>query len=349
MNKAFIDARLYNNGVGLWFFVPDDAEAYGAGRACNGFGAVRYREGSVYCGPLFFDGKNYNKLGYGRQDFSLSELGAFDAGLGARKAFFIGNFDYRKTDWIYGNGVLYYSDIDGNPKYFVKGFFEGLFKTGAYDGAFDYGTLANGFTPDMERDFDEWRIVFDRVMAAAKNVRELKTLYIGDSYFEFWANGRDCTPFYSTHDNSSNLNIGVGGTTFDVWNNRFAQEIETLPCPERIALNLGFNDIHMGRSAERTFAEFKRAVAFFRSFLPNVKIFLSNVVKAPAFETRYAEEEKFNAMAARSAERLGVAVIDMRTVIEKAGEGGECFAEDRVHLNPRGYSAYIAAIDAATA
>ena len=51
---------------------------------------------------------------------------------------FVGYFDYRKTNWIYGNGVLYYRDLEGKPSRFVKGFFSCLNKTGEYKGDFDF-------------------------------------------------------------------------------------------------------------------------------------------------------------------------------------------------------------------
>lgn len=62
----------------------------------------------------------------------------------------MGAFDYRKTDWIYGNGVMYFVDENGEPQYFIKGFFSGLDKIGEWQGEFDYATLLNDYTRDME-------------------------------------------------------------------------------------------------------------------------------------------------------------------------------------------------------
>lgn len=320
--------------VGVQFFVPEDAAAYSAGKPCKGFGSVRYGEGSVYCGELYFDGKNYNKLGFGRQDFMLSELGSLNPDRKMRKAFYIGSFDYRKTDWIYGNGVMYYVDADNRPACFVKGFFEGVNKVGEYKGEFSADCLAYGFAPETERNFDEWHDVLAKEYSKKSELKSLKNLFIGDSYFEFWHMEKfSGTEFYKTFDCAENLNIGVGGTRFADWVN-FLNELNDLPVPERIFINLGFNDIHCNRSAEQVYEDYLKVILILKERFPAAKIYLLNVVNAPAAEVFYAEEEKFNGMTKASSAVLGVNVIDMRSVIAAASD---VFFTDDIHLNSRGY------------
>ncbi|MDE6274437.1 MAG: SGNH/GDSL hydrolase family protein [Clostridiales bacterium] len=342
MVKTF--EHFYDLSEGVLFFAPDDEAAYAAGKPCNGFGSVRYREGSIYCGQLYFDGAEYNKLGFGRQDFLLSEIGALDSFWRIRKAFFIGQYDYRKTEWIYGNGVLYYVNENNKPAFFKKGFFEGLTKVADYEGEFDYSTLVAGYTPDMECDFDDQIDTLDRALERRENVKSLDTLFIGDSYFEFW-NKTEYTGelFYDAFDNANMLDIGVGGTKFSDWL-RFMPHLDVLPQPKRILINLGFNDIHFKFSAEETFENYKKVLAQLRARFPQAEYMLLNVVKAPEFSAFYAEEEKLNQMTKAAEHELHVKVFDMRSEIERAGAGGDCFHADRVHLNARGYQAYSAFI-----
>ena len=131
--------------VGIQFFVPNNMALYKSGKPCHGFGQIKYGEGSVYIGEVYFDGKEFHKLGYGRQDFTYSLIGNVDSIINEKIYLFVGEFDYRKTNWIYGNGVLYYRDLEGKPSRFVKGFFSCLNKTDEYKGEFDYSLLIDGY------------------------------------------------------------------------------------------------------------------------------------------------------------------------------------------------------------
>ena len=59
-------------------FVPKDEAAFEKGESTCGFGIICYGEGSVYYGDIYFDGKNYNKWGFGRQDFLLSTISGWN-------------------------------------------------------------------------------------------------------------------------------------------------------------------------------------------------------------------------------------------------------------------------------
>jgi len=106
---------------GVQYFFPQDGEAYAAGKPCKGFGSVRYAEGSLYCGDLYFDGKAYNKLGYGRQDFMLSEIGVLNEKNKVRKAFFLPEmeceFDVRAD--VFESAFDHYRDITEMENLFI--------------------------------------------------------------------------------------------------------------------------------------------------------------------------------------------------------------------------------------
>ncbi len=333
--KIFDELQSFRTGVAL--FVPEDAQAYEAGAACKGFGIIRYAEGSVYYGDVWFDGTDYNKLGFGRQDFMLSVLGALDPEHKIRRAFYIGQYDYRQTDWICGDGVMYYVDEDNKPACFVPGYYEGVNLVGPYQGTLDESMLPDGYTMDMLSDFDPWSSMFQRQLRALPTLKTLENLFIGDSYFELWNDPKRAgRTFYELFENS--LNLGVGGTCFDSWL-RFTDAVTALPQPKRIILNLGFNDLHRHGDPERAFEDYKNLLAILKHAFPEAQYYLLNVVRSPAFCDKADIEERLNAMTAASAEQLGVTVIDMRSAIEAAGGTEKAFDPDLVHLNPTGYQA----------
>ena len=344
--KIFPD--FIKNSQGVQFFVPDDEKAYSNGKPCHGFGMVRYGEGSVYCGGLYFDGAQYNKLGLGRQDFTLSLIGDLNR-MNIRKAFFCGGFDYRETDWIYGNGVLYYTDANNKPYCFVKGFFEGVNKVGEYVGDFDYSSLSDGYTPDMEKDIDDYMLTLKAHIKDYENVLSLENLFIGDSYFDLWGSEEWAAeyagvPLYKLLDNAHSLNLGVGGSKFSNWDERFIEEFKHIAPPERIFINLGFNDIHANRSAERVLKEMKHTLSLLRKYFPDSKYVLLNVVKSPSMAKYYAEEERFNEMTKAAADELGYKYIDMRSLVGEREKEVHCFSSDDLHLNPEGYKIMYKAV-----
>ncbi len=339
--KIFDAYRNFSTGVQV--FVPENKEAYAAGKATKGFGIIRYPEGSVYYGDVYFDGQSYEKLGFGIQNFMNSVLNTVSKARGIRRAFYIGQYDYRVTDWIYGNGVMYYVDKDNQPSFFSKGFYSGLDKIGEYEGEFDYTKLSDGYLAEMETDLplSQWEAVLEDQMQAFANVKTLENLFIGDSYFELWGHKEYVgTTFYDSFPNNRNLNIGIGGTKFCDWI-PFLPAVATLPQPKRIFLNLGFNDIHAFGNAQRPYEDYIAFLKKLKSIFPKSEYYLLNVVQAPNSLMHAEAEEQFNAMTAASAKELGITVVDMRSVIAAAGGLKEVFHPDDTHLNAKGYVAFL--------
>ena len=331
--------------TGVHLFTPEDPAAYAQGKPCRGFGIIRYPEGSVYYGDVYFDGTNYNKWGFGRQDLWLSDMGALDPERKLHRAFYIGEFDYRETDWIYGNGIFYFVDENNRPACFVKGFYEGLAMTGPYTGELTGEMLADGYTLEMEAFFDHWNDVFQRQLRRFSHVKTLENLMIGDSYFEFWNYPEFAGEglFYDNFPNERNLNLGIGGTCFNSWL-RFLPEVTVLPQPKRIFLNLGFNDIHRYKDPQKAYRDYVTVLTKLKAAFPDAEYYLLNVVQCPLELVWEQQEETFNAMTRQSARELGVHILDMRTVIREAGGLTKAFASDQIHLNPLGYAAMASQI-----
>lgn len=173
----------------------------------------------------------------------------------------------------------------------MKGFFDGIHKTGAYQGVWSNSLLSDGYTPDMERDFTERDALFAWESENLSCMKELENLFIGDSYFEFWNRRRfSQVLFCEKYDTSRNGNIGLGGTTFVDWM-RYIPKLSAVPQPKKIFINLGFNDIHTGARAEVVFENYKRVLSMLKKMFPNSAYYLLNVVRSPCYVPFYAEEE----------------------------------------------------------
>lgn len=339
MKKNYIVFHGYDtNSAGVWYFSAEKGEFH-TGKPCKGFGAVRYAEGSVYTGELYYDGKDFHKIGLGQQDFTHSTIGKTDERIHEKKYKFVGRYDYRKTDWIYGNGVLYYTDVNGKPSHFRKGFFKGLEKIKEYQGEFDYGTLLDGYAKDMEFDYDETaayrQSVLTGAIAACKDCKTIDALFIGDSYF-----GLSDDPEYSgKHTFSatfpkSYVNCGINGSKFCDWHN-YILRLADVPQPKQIFINLGFNDLHGGKSVKQTFSDYRKLLTQLRNYFPQAKICLLQVVHAPNFPVYYDRENELNALTENTAKKWNVETIDWNGGIAASGEN--CFHADGIHPNECGY------------
>lgn len=344
MDEIKIFGAFRSNSVGVQFFVPNGGHNFDGVTPCDGFGCVKYDDGTVYLGDLYFDGKIYIKRGFGRLSYGESELGVIFGKSGIGKAFYIGEFGGNGADDIYGDGVMYYRNAENYPACFVKGFFDGFHKVGAYKGEWNDAFLSDGYTPDMERDFTERDALFAWESENLADMTELDNLFIGDSYFEFWHRRRfSQTVFKESYDEFRNINVGLGGTTFADWFG-YIPKLSALSEPKKIFINLGFNDIHIGTKAEKVFDDYKRVLSTLKVMFANSDYFLLNIVRAPCGSPFWAEEEKLNELTKSSALELGVHIVDMRSAINEAAKSGNVFYNDGIHLNNAGYRIFSSVI-----
>lgn len=340
MNKNIkIFDSFKTNSEGVWYFVPEGE--FKNGKPCKGFGQIKYGEGSVYSGDIYYDGKNFEKLGYGQQDFTLSTLSSCGAVSSDVLYKYVGKFDYRKTDWIYGNGVMYYKGADGKPTHFRKAFFSGLSVIGEYKGEFKE-PLLEGYTPEMEF-FCDWKnmnaeTVIKRVCEMYTNADNADVLFLGDSYFEL-AEAQDYAGVnkFSACFPESYANAGIGGSTFSDWGN-YLPRLKVLPQFKKIVVNLGFNDLHSNRNDVSTFEHYIEFLKLTKKIFPEVQIYVIKTVHAPNFGELKELEDRFNKTLENSAEQFGVKVVDWNGLIAESSES--CFHCDGVHLNEYGYGIF---------
>ncbi len=340
MNKKIVIFENFKtNAAGVWYFVPEGE--FKKGKPCNGFGVIKYVEGSVYSGDIYYDGKSFEKLGFGQQDFSQSSLSSCGAVSYDVLYKYVGKFDYRKTNWIYGNGVMYYKSADGKPTHFRKAFFSGLSVVGEYMGEYKE-PLLDGYTPEMEF-FVDWKnmnaeTVIERVCERYTNAENADVLFIGDSYFELaesqdYAGNNKFSAFFP----ESYVNAGIGGSTFCDWLD-YLPRLKGLPQFEKIVVNLGFNDLHSTGSIDRTFEKYVEFSELTRKIFPKARIYVIKTVHAPNFRELKELEDGFNEALEESAERPGVKVADWNGLIADSREN--CFHCDGVHPNEHGYGLF---------
>lgn len=335
------------DGVGIQFFVPNNNELYKKRKPCHGFGQIKYGEGSIYTGEVYFDGIDYHKLGYGRQEFTYSLIGEVDPMINEKMYLFVGNFDYRKTNWIYGNGVLYYRDLEGKPSRFVKGFFSCLNKTGEYKGDFDYSLLVDGYNKEMESDYVKKFSLIPSEIEDLDDVVDYDTLFIGDSYFEFLHNKNFAgTTFKESFDRTKYLNIGVGGTKYSDWD-ELLENIRNFPRFRNIVLNLGFNDLHFSKknTPNKVYNDMVNILNKLNDIFDKPNIYMLNVCHSPSNKSLYKKEVRYNKLIKKNAKELKVTIIDNSKAIYEKNLEVNVFDLDNVHLNSIGYEVMLKEIN----
>lgn len=345
--KAF-----YKGDVGIWYYIPNNRLKFKKNNPSFGFGCVKYAEGSIYQGDLYYDGKNFNKLGFGKQDFSKSSIGLIDTNINEKMSIYVGKFNYKNGDWIYGNGVLYYVDKDNNPTHFVKGFFKGLDKKKDYVGNFDYSKLLDGYTKEMEFNYSPREELFKRELLKMNELPKIENLFLGDSYIEFW-NYKEFAQesvFDKVFKNNC-LNVGLGGTTYGDWI-YFLEKIKDYPLnPKVIIVDLGFNDLHGGRTPLQTLKDFIKFNNLLKSIYKNSTVYYTIPIHTPTFfASYYKEEEQFRNLFMNYCDKNKINYLDVFASFYKLEktlsllEYKKYFYKDELHINSLGYSIFISYI-----
>ena len=54
----------FTKSAGCWVYNPEE-EKFIKGKKSHGYGIIKYPEGSIYYGDIYYDGEFFNKLGKG--------------------------------------------------------------------------------------------------------------------------------------------------------------------------------------------------------------------------------------------------------------------------------------------
>ena len=156
----------------------------------------------------------------------------------------------------------------------------------------------------MESNYNPRKELFKNEKKYYELVEELDTLFVGDSYFEFWYNEQFADiSFKKAFDLKRVLNVGLGGTKFIDWF-EYIPLLSDIKEPRNIVVNLGFNDLHSNYSPNKVFNDFKKFLKMFKELFPNSNYYFLNVVHAPGFTAYYARENELNKLIEKYAKKM---------------------------------------------
>jgi lysophospholipase L1-like esterase len=158
-------------------------------------------------------------------------------------------------------------------------------------------------------------------------------LLLGDSQFYRWKTLHDDLPEYTI------INRGIDAFQFsDILN--FFDRLVAPYKPRMIVMHVGGNDVHNGKTAERTLADFKTFVAKARAVQPDIPIAFSSITPGPGRWDEADRRKQTNRLIKDYiATQKNLHFIDlwdaMLTPDGKPRE--ELWVEDRIHPNHEGY------------
>jgi lysophospholipase L1-like esterase len=158
-------------------------------------------------------------------------------------------------------------------------------------------------------------------------------LLLGDSQFYRWKTLHDDLPEYTI------INRGIDAFQFsDILN--FFDRLARPYKPRMIVLHVGGNDVHNGKTAERTLADFKTFVEKARAVQPDIPIAFSSITPGPGRWDEADRRKRTNRLIKDYiATQKNLHFIDlwdaMLTPDGKPRE--ELWVEDRIHPNHDGY------------
>ena len=311
-----------------------------------GFGKVKYAEGSVYTGSLIYSDGKYQKYGFGEQDFSDSSMSAADYTADENLVLwkFVGFYDYRETDWIFGNGILYFLNKKGKPAAFVKGYFAGNNKVCDWERDFTPSLLLPGFSPDMEIDSTPHAGRFVELQRAVEHSVKCDTVLIGDSWFHLYEcpieNGCICGTFAEDTEGKNVLNLGIGGSTFYEWARYHGNLLKNVDF-KRAIVNLGFNDVHCRMRTEDIVNNARTLFDTIRKCNSSAEIYLLNITPSVTFKLKLRDEKEASTALKALCDEYGITVLDSAELFMPNGkyiaDFESYYYKDGLHLNRKGY------------
>jgi lysophospholipase L1-like esterase len=351
MKKTLNWRKIYSDRPSPVYFVYDSEDGI-LSKGTYGYGKIMYPEGSVYEGNLFYDG-SFNKFGVGMQCFKNTKISQEEFGgpKGLLIDKFVGNFNHLETNWIYGDGILYFVDDNNQPKAFVKGFFRCLTKVDNYQSVFDESLLLPGYSLDMEVEQVLHRTRYEYLLEKVKAYHEVNTVLLGDSWFElyempYYKNGHIYGNFMEDTYGKSVLNLGIGGSTYFEWLNKVDELLSNVSF-NNVIINLGFNDIRENVNLDLVFNNLLALETKIRKINSECNIYYLGV--SPCLSAKFNKEKlAFNEMVSKycSTKEKTNFVSSFEVFMDNTGfkkDFNKMFIEnDGNHLNEYGYKLWSA-------
>lgn len=334
-----------NKSEGLWYFegIMKTESSFVINQL--GKGKILFGDKSYYTGDLFYDGENYFRKGYGEMDFTNCHYlaGPWGASNNEYIAYYQGEFDYEITEWIHGNGVMYYVDFDMRPSGWAKGYFSVCHQIGEYTGG--EIDLKPGYTKDMEKKYLRFREDYDRyIQESAWAPKHHKYLFAGDSYMEFM-NSQSDTPFSKYFGEYDAINVGCGGSTSADWLNYYEDLVKPYS-PESIFMHIGGNDKLWMASFEMIEKNLVKFINMCHHDFPTLKFYIVGQWMSYTTRNNYYVTHQLNVLFEKIVSEMNnVYLINFEDLTMKDVNNFEpidnlvsYFKEDGTHMNDKGYT-----------
>ena len=186
----------------------------------------------------------------------------------------------------------------------------------------------------MESNYVKKFVLIKNEIEDLKNIKDYNTLFIGDSYFEFWHYKEFANiTFKESFDSSKYLNIGVGGTKFSDWN-ELIEQINYFPRFNNIVINLGFNDLHYSKknTPSKVFNDLNEFINKLNILFNNPNIYVLTICHSPSHLNFVNKENNLNKLIKKNAKKLRINVIDNSKAIEERNNEVNVYHMDNCHL-----------------
>ena len=164
------------------------------------------------------------------------------------------------------------------------------------------------------------------------------TLFVGDSFFEFWRNKVNITEKFSDAFAGFDVaNVGISGTQAREWRSLRKKLIDPYK-PTNIVLNLGNNDINDNSEDGEAASEYLMTLCNnIWAYHPNCQIYYCSITRcAGVFARNWDKHEETNRiMKANSEDNEKLHYLD---IMEKYGDKYADYEQDGLHPNTAGYA-----------
>lgn len=328
------------NGEGVHYFTGEMASLGKFKPDQNGQGKIKFGDLSIYEGGIYFkQGNEFYRCGEGVQDFENCSFNASIVGGPSNQLLskYVGEFDYKVTERIYGNGVMYFTDYSLKPTSYIKGFFNGLKKTG--EPTKDI-TLLKEYEDLKESEWWPENKRMDEYIEKYKN-KTPDIVFCGDSYMDMWQSSFGIANFEEDTKNYNCINTGIGGTIGNEWlvlDDKLINDFK----PKQVVIHLGFNDTHFGLTSDQVINTFKELINSIKANNESVKIYFLGVEPSPNFNRYFDKESELNEKIKDLSKTISnIFYIDTPSLFIKDNKPidnlKDYFSQDMVHLNKLGY------------
>ena len=326
-------------GEGIWYFKGKMASLGKFEPNQLGEGFIKFNDWSTYEGNIYYDGANWLRKGHGTQNFIECGFNASTVGGPSNLylAKYVGEFDYSKSEWIYGNGVMYYVDDNLNPAGYTKGFYAALKRI--KDPSADL-ELDKDYINTTEYTYDPENLKRDQIASKYEN-KTPEIVFCGDSYMEMWQQSFNLANYEKDTEGLNCINTGIGGTIAGEWEYLSDKLIYDFN-PDKVVIHLGFNDTHIGVAKEDVIQSLTNIRNKLVSQNKDIEIYFCGVEPSPNFSKYFEKESLLNIELEKMCENdANSYFIDTQNLFIENGQPikdlRNYFTYDMVHLNSNGY------------